>query len=50
MKNGSNVIKGAAIGIIANMLSNQITFGSWQMENVFVGLIVGAIMGYILGD
>lgn len=50
MKNGSNVIKGAIIGLVANLLSNYLTFNSWQTENAIIGLAVGALLGYFLGD
>lgn len=45
MKNGA--IKGALIAVFANMISNYITFQSWQMENVIVGLIIGGLLGHI---
>ena len=41
-------IKGAAIGVGANVAANWLTFGSIQPMNVFVGMLVGAIMGIVL--
>ena len=41
-------IKGAAIGVGANVAANWLTFGSIQPWNVVVGLVVGAIMGVAL--
>jgi len=41
-------IKGAIIGVGANVTANWLTFGSIQPVNVIVGLAVGGFLGIIL--
>lgn len=45
MENYSGISKGAIIGVVSNLAANYISFGSWQIENVIIGLIVGAVLG-----
>jgi len=41
-------IKGAAIGVGANVAANWLTFGSIQPWNVVIGMFIGASLGIIL--
>ena len=42
------MLKGAIIGVGANVAANWLTFGSIQPINVIVGLFVGAALGILL--
>lgn len=40
-------IKGAVVGIMANAIANYVSFGELQPANIVVGLVVGAVLGYM---
>ena len=41
------IIRGMAIGVLANGIANYATFHSIQPINIVIGLVAGGILGYL---